>query len=251
MPDETSGKNEVPKRNGASGRNEAMDVESVRRVLIELADEDYQKFNSKLVPGTDNILGVRVPELRRLAKKLVKEDWRDYFDAAPDKYYEEDMLRGFMIGYGKMDLEERFEKIRSFLPCIHNWAVCDCFCSTLKFTEKNREAVWEFLQPYFTSDKTYELRFASVMALDYYVQPEYAPKVFRYFDEIKNRDYYVQMAVAWAISVFYVYLPEMTEAYICTNQLDDFTHNKAIQKVCESYRVDKETKARLRGLKRK
>lgn len=216
-----------------------------------MADEDYRKFHSKLVPGTENILGVRVPELRKLAKKLVKENWREYLEAAPDMYYEEDMLRGFMIGYGKMDLEERLERIREFLPSIHNWGVCDCFCSTLKFTEKNRETVWEFLQPCFTSNRTYDLRFASVMALDYYTLPEYAPAVFRHFDEMKNTDYYAQMAVAWAISVYYVHLPEMTEAYIRENNLDDFTHNKAIQKICESYRVDKETKARLRSLKRK
>lgn len=228
-----------------------MDVESVRNMLIELADEDYRAFHGKLVPGTENILGVRVPELRKLAKKLVKENWREYFEAAPDMYYEEDMLRGFMVGYGKMDLEERLERIREFLPSIHNWAVCDCFCSTLKFTEKHRETVWEFLKPCFTSDKTYDLRFASVMALDYYTLPEYAHDVFHYFDYMENSDYYVQMAVAWAVSVFYVHLPEMTEDYIRENRLDDFTHNKAIQKICESYRVNKETKARLRSLKRK
>ncbi|MEI3267474.1 DNA alkylation repair protein [Frisingicoccus sp.] len=228
-----------------------MNVENVRKTLLALADEDYRIFHSKLVPGTENILGVRVPELRKLAKKLVKEDWREYFEAAPDMYYEEDMLRGFMVGYGRMDIEERLDKVREFLPSIHNWAVCDCFCSTLKFTEKNREKVWEFLQPYFLSDKTYELRFASVMALDYYVLPEYAPAVFRYFDEMKSGDYYVQMAVAWAVSVYYVHLPEMTEAYMRENLLDDFTYNKSIQKICESYRVDKETKARLRSLKRK
>lgn len=239
MPDETI------------GRNAIMDVESVRKKLIDLADEDYRAFHSKLVPGTENILGVRVPELRKLARKLVKEDWREYFEAAPNMYYEEDMLRGFMVGYGRMNLEERLERIRQFLPSIHNWAVCDCFCSTLKFTEKHREVVWEFLKTCFTSDKTYDLRFASVMALDYYVLPEYTPFVFQYFDNMKNSDYYVQMAVAWAVSVFYVHLPDITENYIRENQLDDFTHNKAIQKICESYRVDKEKKARLRSLKRK
>ena len=161
------------------------------------------------------------------------------------------MLRGFMVGYGKMNLEERLQRIRAFVPDIHNWAVCDCFCSTLKFAEKNREIVWEFLGPYFKSEETYDRRFASVMALDYYTLPEYAPAVFRYFDAMDHPDYYVQMAVAWAISVFYIYLPEMTERYIRENRLDDFTHNKAIQKICESYRVDKETKARLRTLKRK
>lgn len=228
-----------------------MKVEKVREELQGIADEEYRAFHSKLLPGTENILGVRVPELRKLAKRIAKEEWREYFDAAPDMYYEEDMLRGLIVGYAKMSLEERLERIRQFVPAVKNWAVCDCVCSGLKFTKENREAVWEFLQPYFVSDKTYELRFAAVMALDYYVDEVYAPEVFRYFNGIKNHDYYVQMGVAWAISVFYVHLPEMTEDYIKTNQLDDFTHNKAIQKICESYRVDKETKNRLRMLKRK
>lgn len=228
-----------------------MKVEDIREELYGLADEDYKKFHSRLLPGTENILGVRIPELRKLAKKMVKEDWQDYFNSAPDKYYEEDMLRGFLVGYAKLSLTERLEYIRRFLPSISNWAVCDCFCSSLKFADKNREAVWEFLKPYFLSKKTYELRFAAVMALDYFTLPEYAKAVFEYFDGITNKDYYVQMGVAWAVSVFYVHMPEATEKYICSNKLDDFTHNKAIQKICESYRVDKAVKARLKTLKRK
>ena len=111
--------------------------------------------------------------------------------------------------------------------------------------------MWNFIKPYFQSESTYEIRFAAVMALDYYRLPEYAQEVFVFFDHVKNKDYYVQMAIAWAVSVYYIYLPEIAEDYIRHNALDDFTHNKAIQKICESYRVDKETKARLRTLKRK
>lgn len=228
-----------------------MKIEEVRKELHALADEDYKKFHSRLLPGTENILGVRIPELRKLAKRLVKEEWRAYFDEAPNQYYEEDMLRGLLVGYAKLDLEERLDYLRRFVPSISNWAVCDSFCSNLKFTLKNKEAVWVFLEPYFLSDKTYEMRFAAVMALDYYALPEYGARVFQYFDRMRDRDYYVQMAVAWAVSVFYVHLPELTEEYIRSNKMDDFTHNKAIQKICESYRVDKEAKARLRMLKRK
>lgn len=228
-----------------------MKVEAVREELIKLADEKYREFHSRLLPGTENILGVRVPELRKLAKQMVKENWTEYFEAAPDRYYEEDMLRGLMLGYAKMPLEERLERVRQFVPSIKNWAVCDCVCSGLKFTKQNRAAVWEFLQPYFLSDRTYDLRFATVMALDYYGDEAYVPQIFHYFDQMSNSDYYVQMGVAWAVSVFYVHLPEMTERYIRSNGLDDFTHNKAIQKICESYRVDTETKQRLRQLKRK
>lgn len=228
-----------------------MTVEDIRKELEMKADEGYREFHSKLLPGTENILGVRIPALRKIAKRMVKDDWRFYLNEAPHKYYEEDMLRGFIIGYADMTLEERMHVIADFIPSIHNWAVCDSFCSTLKFTKKYRARMWNFIKPYFQSESVYEIRFAAVMALDYYRLPEYAQEVFVFFDHVKSKDYYVQMAIAWAVSVYYIYLPEITEDYICHNALDDFTHNKAIQKICESYRVDKETKARLRTLKRK
>ena len=102
-----------------------MKVEEVRQELMRLADEDYKAFHSRLLPGTENILGVRVPELRKLAKRMVKEAWTDYFDAAPSMYYEEDMLRGLMLGYAKLSPEERLKRIAQFVPSIKNWAVCD------------------------------------------------------------------------------------------------------------------------------
>lgn len=227
-----------------------VNVETIRLRLEDLQDHVYREFHSKLLPGTDNVLGVRIPELRKMAKEMVKEDWRFYFDEAPNTYYEEDMLRGFLIGYGKMNLDERFGRIRQFLPSIHNWAVCDSFCATLKFTKLHMDEMWQFLQPLFMSEEPYTIRFAVVMALNYYTQVKYAPYVFAYFDQIENRDYYVQMGIAWAVSIFYIKLPEMTESYLKQNQLDDFTHNKAIQKICESCRVDAQTKKKLRKLRR-
>lgn len=222
----------------------------VRKELEMLQDKDYQAFHSKLLPGTANILGVRIPKLRKLAKDIIKDDWRSYLAAAPDTYYEETMLCGFIIGYAAMDFEERMAYIRDFLPHINNWAVCDCFCATLKFTKKYPKEVWDFIQGCFKSEEPYILRFACVMALDYYTMPEYADAVFQAMDAIKNPDYYVQMSIAWAVSIYYIKLPKQTEKYLKHNQLSDFTHNKAIQKICESYRVDKETKIYLKSLKR-
>ena len=227
-----------------------MTVEYIREQLEALRDLEYQRFQSKLLPGTDNVLGVRVPELRKLAKKMVKEDWRSYVEEAPNKYYEEDLLCGFLIGYAKLSVEERLEYIERFLPSIQNWAVCDGFCSTLKFTKENREAVWEFLKPLFDSEEPFVIRFATVMALNYYLLPEYVPQVFEYFNQIQSKHYYVQMGIAWAVSIYYIYFPVMTEKYLMENGLDDFTYNKSIQKICESYRVDLETKTRLRQMKR-
>ena len=134
---------------------------------------------------------------------------------------------------------------------IDNWAVCDTFCSGLKITLGNRERVWEFLQPYLNSDKEYEIRFGVVMLLHYYVQPEYAVLAFACFNRIRYSGYYVKMAVAWAVSIYYIYLPEITYRYLLKNELDDFTYNKALQKIIESMRVDQETKRKLQGMKRK
>lgn len=227
-----------------------MTVKDVREILENLCDPEYQKFQSTLLPGTDNVLGVRVPELRKLARKMVQGDWRQYFDEAPAKYYEEDLLRGFLIGYAKLSLEERFDYIERFLPSIQNWAVCDGFCSTLKFAKDHREEVWHFLEPLFGADEPFVIRFAVVMALNYYLFPEYVPKVFNHLNQIQNDNYYVQMGIAWAVSIYYIHFPEMTEIYLKDNGLSDFTYNKSIQKICESYRVDRETKARLKQMKR-
>ncbi len=227
-----------------------MTVKGVREILENLCDPEYQKFQSTLLPGTDNVLGVRVPELRKLARKMVQGNWRQYFDEAPAKYYEEDLLRGFLIGYAKLSLEERFDYIERFLPSIQNWAVCDGFCATLKFTKDHREKVWHFLEPLFGADEPFVIRFATVMALNYYLFPEYVPKVFNYLNQIQSDNYYVQMGIAWAVSIYYVHFPEMTEIYLKDNGLNDFTYNKSIQKICESYRVDRDTKARLKQMKR-
>ena len=116
---------------------------------------------------------------------------------------------------------------------------------------KNRERVWEFLQPYFDSDKPYDIRFAVVSALDYFSDDEYAARAFGKFDAITNDDYYVKMAVAWAVSVFFVHAPEKTWQYLEDNCLDDFTFNKSLQKITESYRVTPQDKAKIRAMKRK
>jgi 3-methyladenine DNA glycosylase AlkD len=110
--------------------------------------------------------------------------------------------------------------------------------------------MWEFLQPYLASDQEYEIRFGVVMLL-HYLLPEYAPLAFASFDRIKHEGYYVKMAVAWVLSMYYVHLPEQTLEYLKMNDLDDFTYNKALQKITESLRVDQASKVMLRSMKRK
>lgn len=225
--------------------------EEVRKRIYELADVKYKEFHSGLCPNTDNIVGVRVPILRNYAKELAKQDFRAYLATARNDYYEEIMLQGMVIGLAKMETEERLKYIEEFIPKIDNWAICDVFCAGLKFVNKNKDRVWEFLQNYLTSDKEFELRFIIVMMLDFYITDEYVNKVIKILDNIKHQGYYVKMAIAWAVSVAYIKYPNITMDYLENNTLDDFTYNKSLQKILESYRVSKEDKNIVREMKRK
>ena len=224
---------------------------TIRKQIFELIDSDYQKFSATLIPNINNVLGVRLPELRKLAKKITKGDWRTYLATAEDEYFEEIMLQGMVIGYVKTDIEDILSYVAAFVPKIDNWSVCDSFCTGLKFTKDNKERVWEFLQPYLSSEKEYDIRFGVVMLIDFYIETEYIDMVLRLLDRVKHEGFYAKMAVAWAVSICYVKIPDITMEFLRNNNLDDFTYNKALQKVTESNRVDKEIKSLIRSMKRR
>jgi 3-methyladenine DNA glycosylase AlkD len=223
---------------------------TIRERLSDRADEKYRKFQSGLLPGIDNILGVRLPDLRKLAKEIVKGDWRTYLLDALDDYYEEIMLQGLVIGYAKADIDEILHYVAEFVPKINNWGVCDSFCINLKITQDHRERVWKFLQPYLISDQEFEIRFAVVMVLNFYINQEYIDRALESLNNVKHGDYYANMAVAWAVSVCFVKHPDKTMLYLQKNNWDDFTFNKALQKIRESLCVDKETKVLIGKMKR-
>ncbi|MGI6070302.1 MAG: DNA alkylation repair protein [Blautia sp.] len=224
----------------------------IRLRLEELVDEKYREFHSSLVPGEEHILGVRVPKLRALAKELAKGDWRSYLETATEETYEEIMLQGFVIGYAKMDSQEAYGRVAGFVPKIHNWAVCDCVCSTLNFAGKDLERTWEFLQPYLKDDREYYIRFGVIMLLDYFKKsPEYLSRVLEVLDGIHHDGYYVKMAVAWALSMYYIAYPKEVMEYFSHHHLDDFTYQKALQKIIESRQITEETRAQIREMKRR
>ncbi|MFF2017432.1 DNA alkylation repair protein [Paenibacillus sp. NPDC058177] len=228
---------------------------TIREQLLLLTDADYQKFSAGLIPNVSNILGVRLPELRKLAKGIARGEWRAYLEQADSEYFEEIMLLGMVIGYASSiknaDIEEILKYIAAFVPKIDNWSVCDSFCIGLKFTSRHRDRVWDFLQTYLASDQEYEIRFAVVMLLNFYVEADDMDRVLAKLDVIKHEGYYVKMAVAWALSVCYVKHPERVMKYLKHNLLDDFTFNKTLQKITESYRVSSEDKQIIRSMKRR
>lgn len=225
-------------------------MDEIRQRIFELADEEYKKFHSGLCPNTNNIVGVRVPVLRDFAKEIAKGDWEEYLKNAKDDYYEEVMLQGMVIGQAKMDLPKRLEYVKSFVPKIDNWAICDVSCAGFKFAKKYPKEVWNFLQSYIHSNKEFEIRFAVVMLLDFYITEEYIKEVLDILNYTHHEGYYVKMAVAWAISICYIKFPKETLKLLQKNEIDDFTYNKALQKIIESYRVSNEEKDKIRKMKR-
>ena len=223
--------------------------EEIKSKLFNLSEDEYINFHSKLCPNTENILGVRLPLLRNMAKDLAKNNWEAYLNNPYNEYYEEIMIEGLTIGYIKTDINTRLKYIKRFIPKIDNWAICDSFCNNLKFTKKNLNEVWEFISTYLSSNKEFELRFAIVMMLHYYINEEYIDRVLHILNDINHEGYYVKMAVAWAISFAYIKFPHKTLVFLKNNNLDSFTYNKSLQKIIESTRVSKEDKDSIRSMK--
>lgn len=219
--------------------------------LDTFKEPSFQAFTARLLPGVEHILGVRLPKLREMAKQLAKGDWEHYLSQASDDTYEEIMLQGMVLGYANGGLQEKRAYLQAFIPKIDNWSVCDSACNTIRIARKQPEEMWEFLQPYLHSRRTYEARFGVVQLLLYYVDRQCLSRTLCAIEKVKADGYYVKMAQAWAVSICYREFPQETLPFLLENKLDDFTHNKAIQKILESQKVDKEGKERVRGLKRK
>ena len=225
-------------------------MEDIRKKLFELQDLKYKEFHSSLCPNVDKIIGVRTPKLKEVAKQIAKENYKEFLQNAQDEYYEELVLQGLVIGYAKISIEDTFKYLNEFVPKINSWAVCDITCANIKIIKKYMKEMWKFLEKYINSNKEYEIRFALVTYLDYFLTDEYIDDILRKIDKIENKEYYVQMAIAWLVSIAYIKQKEKTEVFLQNNKLDKFTQNKSIQKICESYRVRNEDKEKVRKYKK-
>lgn len=228
--------------------------ESLQKHLIAIAEPDYQKFASALLPGTTNLLGVRLPALRRIAANLAKEDWRHYLKHTTDTYFEETMLQGMVIGQvtKKLPLEESLSLISNFVPRINNWSVCDSFCAGLKFVKERRAETWDFTTRYLKSDQEFEFRFGAVMLLNHYLTETWLDDVLGAYIDHRHEKYYAKMAIAWGLSQAFAFDPNKTLRHLEASdpKLDPFVRQKALQKILESRKVSAEHKATIKSLKR-
>lgn len=229
--------------------------EEVRKDLILKSEKNIIELSTKLCPGSkEEILGIRIPILRKMAKEIIKIDELKYLEEAkkePKKYMEETILEGLVIAYSKCGLEEKLELIREFVPKISNWMINDTFCPTIKIKEQELDKVWKFIMPYLKSDKEFEIRFAVIMMLDNFIIDEYVDNVIKELDNVQNDGYYAKMAVAWTLAEVGVKYNDKAMKYLKgKNNLDKFTYNKTLQKMRESYRISKEQKEELKKMKR-
>ena len=222
----------------------------IRQDLFEMQDLKYKEFHGSLCPDMDNIIGVRIPKLREYAKELYKSNKLEDIKIG-DKYYEELVIQGMLIGFQtKAPIEEVIKQVKEFVPKINSWAVCDTFCAGLKITKKYQTEMFKVIKEYLKSKQEYEVRFAIVMLLDYYINDQYIDQELQILNNVKLDKYYVQMANAWAVSICLIKYYNKTLEFLKTTKIDDFTYNKGIQKTIESYRITKEQKDYLRTLKR-
>ena len=223
-------------------------VKEVRWELQKMAGKTTD-FTKKIVPGSQNVLGIRLPDLRKLAKQIVRGNPRVYLESNPQEYYEERLLQCFVLGGMKDDFSYLLSRFQKEIPYVDNWAVNDALCMDFKICRKHREETWQALEPLFHSHDEFEVRVAAVMLLCHFVTEDYLGKVIAALDGMDTSAYYAMMGVAWAVSEIVIKCPKEGIDYLKTCHLDAKTKRKAIAKSLESYRVSEEDKAILRSVR--
>ena len=223
--------------------------ERIQNELFAMQDTEYRDFHSKLIPNInpDLIIGVRTPELRKYAKLLSKRPEAEaYLAISPHKYYEENNLHGFLIETTK-DYCVTFDLLDLFLPYVDNWATCDMIAP--KIFKKHLPELLLKIKEWMASDHTYTKRFGMGMLMKFYLEDAFCLEYLDMVASVKSEEYYVNMMIAWFFATALAKHYESTLPYIENHKLAQWTHNKAIQKAIESYRITPEQKTYLRTLK--
>ena len=217
--------------------------------LFRLQDKEYARMQAKIIPtvSPDRIIGVRTPALRDFAKSLNKDqDIGEFLSYLPHQYFDEDQLHAFVISLER-NFDKCIAKVDVFLPYIDNWATCDQLSP--KAFKKEPEKLLPYIRIWIKSDKTYTVRFAIGLLMQHFLDDHFDIK---YADEvagIRSEEYYIKMMIAWYFATALAKQYELVLPYLEDKRLDDWVHNKAIQKSIESYRITDEQKEYLRTLK--
>lgn len=226
-----------------------MNREEIAVELFRMRDEDYAQMQAKIIPtvAANRIIGVRTPALRAFAKMLYKDsETVGFLSCVPHQYFDEDQLHAFVISLEK-NFDKCIEEVDAFLPFIDNWATCDQLSP--KVFKKEPEKLLPYIQTWIKSDRTYTIRFAIGMLMQHFLDEGFDTKYADMVAEVRSEEYYINMMIAWYFATALAKQYESVLPYLEEKRLDDWTHNKAIQKSVESYRITNEQKAYLKTLK--
>ena len=218
--------------------------------LKKMQDEKYREFHNKIIGAEVEVIGLRSPIVKDIAKKIAKGDWEGFLAQKKGKYYEETTLRGQVIGFAKADKETIKQYIERYIDEIDNWGICDTFIGNLKIIKKEKEYFYPRVKRMAESEEQWKIRFGLITLMSCYIEKEYINEIFRICSRVKNKEYYVQMGQAWLISTLFIKFRDETLEYLKDNSLDKWTQNKAIQKIRESFRVSEEDKELVKSLKK-
>ena len=227
-------------------------MNKIKEYLFNQQDLEYLEFSKNLnVAKTKKSIGVRLPVIRSYAKTLLKEYSFDYLiKNIDDEYYEEILLRGFIIGnYRKLSSKELIYYIDSQLSLISDWSMCDSFVTSLKLTKEYSDEIWKYLLKKLASKKEFEVRFALVMILNYYICDDYKNNIYKIIESITNNEYYIKMANAWLLSYMFINYFDDTVYFVKKTRCDNWTVKKGITKAIESYKINDAQKNNLRKLR--
>lgn len=217
--------------------------------LFAHTDNEYRIFSEKIIPDTHyKMLGVRVPVIRKIVKEAVNTGEFISFLTENHVYYEEYFAHGLCLSAIK-DETEFYKALNAFLPFIDNWAICDSVAASVKKQAKNRELLYKNVLTWLKSDKVYTVRFGIVCLMNYFIDDEYADEILKLITRIKTDEYYINMAIAWLLSVMLIKKYEKTLPLIESKTLAPFIHNKTIDKARDSFRIDEKIKIYLKSLK--
>jgi len=223
----------------------------IHEKLLEMQDTPYRNFMKRLIPTVDeqNVIGIRTPELKRFAKAVGGTDEATAFmNDLPHKYFEENNLHAYLISNIR-DIDACLAETEKFLMHVDNWATCDGLRPAV--FKRHPEKLLSFIRKWMASEHPYTVRFGIEMLMLHFLDDCFSPEYPEWVAGIRSEEYYVNMMIAWYFAEALAKQYDAALPYIENSRLDAWTHNKAIQKAVESFRVSDERKAWLRSLKRK
>ena len=226
-----------------------MSETDMQRKLYALQDLKYRDMQIKIIPAIapGTVIGVRTPELRAMAKEILKSgNYKEFLKELPHRYFEENQLHAFIVS-GIKDLHECMEELEKFLPYVDNWATCDQMSP--KVFRKHRDELLVHIKKWIGSEKPFTVRFGIGMLMEHFLDADFDPIYPEMVAGLRSEEYYVNMMIAWYFATALAKQYESVLPYIEKKQLDDWTHNKAIQKSIESYRIPDDRKRYLKTLK--